>query len=208
MRQFTQRRLRYIWRYFRGNTPWNSGIVPPEITAWVQAFEDAGRTPGRALDLGCGTGTSSLFLAERGWDVVGVDYVPQAIRQARLKAANAAPAGSVRFVVGDVSRGDLLAREAPFDLLIDVGCLHSLDADQQAGYAHMLMRNAAPGASFLLYAFLPRSTNGSTGVGVDQTRLETLLGAAFEVVDCVKGIEVTTPVPSAWYTLRCKEPVS
>ena len=45
----------------------------------------AALTPGRALDLGCGTGTDSIYLAQHGWDVTGVDMVPRALDIARRK---------------------------------------------------------------------------------------------------------------------------
>ena len=80
---FTRRRLRFIWRYLRGDMPWDSGIVPPEIVAWVTAH---GSEPGRAVDFGCGTGTTSVYLASLGWDVVGVDFAPNAITRARTRA--------------------------------------------------------------------------------------------------------------------------
>ena len=60
------------------------------------------RPPGRALDLGCGTGASARYLAGQGWDAVGVDFSPEAIAVARSRAA--AAGSSARFAVGDVTR--------------------------------------------------------------------------------------------------------
>jgi len=64
--------------------------------------------PGPALDLGSGTGVVSLALAERGFDVVGVDHSPEMTEIARQKLSDANVRGSCRFVVGD-------ARELPYD---------------------------------------------------------------------------------------------
>ena len=73
--------------YLLGFKPWDSGVPPPELIAVVEGKDRL--TPGKALDLGCGTGTNSVYLAEHGWDVTGVDFVPRAIRAARQKAAAA-----------------------------------------------------------------------------------------------------------------------
>jgi SAM-dependent methyltransferase len=196
-----RRRLKFAWLYRRGHTPWDSGIVPPEIVAWITAAESRGSPPGRALDLGCGTGTNAIYLAAQGWQTVGVDYVPQAIRQARRKATLHRLAGSVTFAVADVSRRDFLRDAPPFDLVIDIGCLHGLTPDQRASYAAHLIRLTRPGATFLLYAFLPSAASGSRR-GIDAAELTALLGPAFEIVDCVTGQDVTRPVGSAWYTLN------
>lgn len=215
MTHYLPRRLRFIWRYMRGDAPWDSGIVPPEVVAWIEAAESAGQPPGRALDMGCGTGTTSIFLASRGWHVVGVDFAPNAIRQAQAKARAArrewarreapqrTPAGHTTFFSADVSRPDFLSDADPFDLVIDVGCVHGLTADQRAAYAQHLARLTRPGASYLLYAFGPRlSHNGRREIGFDPDGVRSLFGPAFALLDYALGEDVTAPVASGWYTLR------
>ncbi|MBP8975015.1 MAG: class I SAM-dependent methyltransferase [Anaerolineae bacterium] len=195
-----RRRLRFIWRYLRGDTPWDSGVVPPEIVAWIAAAQGDGRLPGRALDLGCGTGTTSLYLAGRGWDVVGVDFAPNAIWRARRKAQRAGPGLRATFLSTDVSRPDFLGDADPFDLLIDVGCMHGLTPEQRPQYVANLSRLARPGATYLLYAHLPRLGRGGRPMGIDRAGAEALLGDAFALLDYVPGQETTQPVASAWYT--------
>jgi SAM-dependent methyltransferase len=210
----TRQRWRFIWRYWRGDAPWDSGIVPPEIVAWVESAAangtPPGTPPGRALDLGCGTGTTSIYLASRGWEAVGVDFAPNAIRRARRKARRQTLSGSATFRSADVSRPDFLADDrtvaAPFDLLIDVGCLHGLDAVRRPTYAANITRLSRPGAVFLLYAFMPGlSRDGQRQIGIDPDGLKALLGPAFEVMDYTMGEDVTMPRPSVWYTLRRTE---
>ena len=66
-----------LW-YLFSKPPWDTGIPAPEL---VRAI--ANRPPGRALDLGCGTGTNVRYLAEHGWQATGLDFAPSAIAQAR-----------------------------------------------------------------------------------------------------------------------------
>lgn len=200
-----RRRWHFVWRYLRGDAPWDSGIVPPEVVAWVEAAQRAGQPPGRALDLGCGTGTTSIYLADRGWEVVGVDFAPNAIWRARRKAQQAGVARRATFLSADVAHPAFLRDAEPFDLLIDVGCLHGLTPEQRQHYAAHLARLSKPGATYLLYAFMPRLGRDGRAMGIDRAGLETLFGAAFALVDYVPGQEVTTPVPSAWYTLRRRD---
>jgi SAM-dependent methyltransferase len=195
-------RFNYFWRYIRGNVPWDTGIVPPEIYAWVEAN---GAAPGRALDLGCGTGTTSLYLAGLGWSVVGVDFAPNAIWRARRKARQLKVTNKTAFYNADVSRLDFLMPDPPFDLAVDIGCLHVLSSDQRAGYAAHLTRLMHPGASYLLYAFMPTVNRQGQQVGIDSDGLQTLLGPAFEIVVMTIGQDSATPVPSGWYTLRRTE---
>ena len=60
---------------------WDGTEPRPELTELAK-----GRAPGRALDLGCGTGSDVLYLAGLGWDATGVDFVPRAIATARSRA--------------------------------------------------------------------------------------------------------------------------
>ncbi|MFQ5967269.1 MAG: class I SAM-dependent methyltransferase [Acidimicrobiia bacterium] len=56
--------------------------------------------PGTALDLGCGAGQNSVWLAQRGWTLTGVDFAPSAIAQAEAAAQSAGVA--ISFLVGDL----------------------------------------------------------------------------------------------------------
>ncbi|NDJ77326.1 MAG: class I SAM-dependent methyltransferase [Chloroflexi bacterium] len=196
------RRFRFTWRYLRGHTPWDSGIVPPEVVAWVDTHPTKHAEPGRALDVGCGTGTTSLFLAEHGWEVVGVDFAPNAVWRARRKARRAGLTDRVTFHSADVSRLGFLTAKRPFDLLIDIGCLHGVPHAKRPDYAAHLARLARPGATFLLYAWEPFTRDNGMRMGIDRDGLHDLVGPAFTIADYTPGREVTVDVGSAWYTLQ------
>jgi SAM-dependent methyltransferase len=118
----------------------------------VELVEGPNRlAPGRALDLGCGTGRNAIYLASHGWDTVGVEMVGYAVEVARRKAA--AQALPVRFVRGDVTRLDDLGIGSDFNLFMDGGCYHMIPTDRRSAYAESVTRVAAPGARLLLVGF-------------------------------------------------------
>lgn len=188
-------RLHFWWRYLWQQTPWDTGIVPPEIVRLADAL-----TPGRALDVGCGTGTTAIFLAQRGWDSVGVDFVQGAIQKARRKAARAMELkGSVEFFVADVTRLTFL--QEPFELVTDVGTLHALNEEGQRALAQHLTRLTRSGALYALYAFLPRLVNGRI-FGISPEDVAARFKPAFQVETAVMGNDTSNGAGSAWYTLR------
>jgi SAM-dependent methyltransferase len=141
---------------------WDTGLTPPEVMTAQAAFTQ----PGRALDLGCGTGTTSIYLAQHGWQVTGVDFSPKAIELARDKARRAGV--EVDLHLGDVSRLDFLSD--PFDLILDIGCLHGLDRESRARCAEQLRRLTRPGSKFLLFGFIRPAFFGSYHLTPEETR--------------------------------------
>lgn len=187
----------FFWlAYVRGFTPWDSGVPPPEL---IEVIEGARKLPvGRALDLGCGTGTTPVYMASKGWDVTGVDFVPRAIRRARARAE--ASGVSVAFLIGDVTQLHKLPIEPGFDLLFDQGCLHSLPEGAQPAYAREVTRMARSGATFLLYAFGRQAAGRRPffpkGVSPNDAR------ARFPEFAMIEARPGTDPFNSHWYTMR------
>lgn len=177
-------------RYRIGKPPWDSGITPPEV---IEQVEHSGMKPGRALDLGCGTGTNSIYLARRGFETVGVDFSPNAIENARAKARRAGV--EINFYINDVTRLDFL-RE-PFDLVLDIGCFHALDPAARERYADNLLRLTCPGAVYMLYAFGPRSGRFK-GFGATQAEVRKLYGTSFALRRFKPGAD-HGDATSAWY---------
>jgi SAM-dependent methyltransferase len=167
------RRLTFsLWYYF--NPPWDSGISPPELLEFLDAHE-----PGRAIDLGCGTGTNLVTLAEMGWQVTGVDFAPRAIRIAERKAKRAGVQVDLR--VGDVTR--LEGIHGPFDFALDLGCFHGL-GDRKAEYLSRLDRILAPSGYWLMYGFF----NTGSGPGLVEADLE-LIQSRFKLVSRQDGFD-------------------
>lgn len=180
------KRLFFYWLYLFKRPPWDTGIPAPEL---VRA---AGERPaGSALDLGCGTGTNVRYLAERGWRVTGVDFIPRAIDQARRHTRD--HAARVTLLVGDVTRLEQLPLPGPFDLALDMGCYHSIDAAGRQRYGRGLKHWLRPGGLFMLYAFQPDPQRKLWGLTKEQVIAEFADG--FRLVNYEQG----SGRPSAWY---------
>ena len=147
--------------YRLGFTPWDGHPIADNLQALVEELP-----AGKALDLGCGTGDSSIYLAQHGWTVTGVDFVPQALDKARAKA-DAAKA-SVDFVKADVTRLSQEGIGADFQVIVDNGCLHNMSDGDRDAYVREVSAVAAPGARLLIVAFLPGGRFGVRGVQADE----------------------------------------
>lgn len=154
------RRVGFELRYLLRRTPWDTDVSPPELLAFIDA-----NPAGRALDLGCGTGTNVMTLAQHGWAVTGVDFSARAIAAARRRAQAAGLSANLRL--GDVT--EIADIHGPFDLILDIGCFHRLDRTAQARYVKNLDSLLARRGAFLLYAFVSDSTTAAPFPSVDQT---------------------------------------
>jgi SAM-dependent methyltransferase len=188
--------------YRVGFTPWDTGDVPAELRALVEGGDAL--VAGAALDLGCGTGTQSVYLARRGWRVTGVDDLEQPLRRASDRSA-AAGVG-VQWVKADVTRLGRAGLAPGYRLLLDRGCFHGLGSDGRAGYARDVTELAAPGAVFLLMSFARnRVVAGPHGADRDEITDRFAPGWALESAAGDSGPGPGGPlrnVPRTWYRLR------
>jgi SAM-dependent methyltransferase len=166
----TTRWYRVVYRtlYRLGLIVWQRPTPPPDLVALVEGPSPL--APGRALDLGCGTGTDTIYLATHGWEVTAVDMVPRALGTARR---NAAAAGvSPRFLEGDVTRLRDLGSGDGYTLVLDFGCFHTLPEDERSRYVTEVSGAAAPGATLLLYGFRrpPKAAPMHAGLTVEEVR--------------------------------------
>ena len=194
---------RFTERYLEGTIPWDTGISPPELLEAIHGPDALPR--GRALDIGCGTGTNSLTLAKHGWQVLGVDFAEPAIAQAIIKAENeqqeiARVGGSVQFLCADVTC--LEAPSIPYSLVFDLGCLNGIPYALRSNYAQIVAEQAAPGALCLLYTHLPNPERKGP-IGCTLEEIDELFGRAFILERRELGYELGNAV-SMWNWLRRK----
>ncbi|MDR3614101.1 MAG: class I SAM-dependent methyltransferase [Candidatus Obscuribacterales bacterium] len=124
-------------RYIQSDTPWDSG-VPSQALKTLLA--EGKVKPTRALELGCGTGTNAIFLAQQGFDVTAVDLSSEALKHAREKAIKAKV--KINFVEADVTNLPDLGEAFPF--IFDRGTYHIVRKVNLAGFQAMLATMVAP----------------------------------------------------------------
>jgi SAM-dependent methyltransferase len=128
---------------YAGPAPWDIGKPQPRFVAI------ANEVTGPILDAGCGTGEHALFFAARGHRVVGIDFVPEAIRRARQKAAERGLL--VEFLVKDATTlGDWTEH---FVTVIDSGLFHVFSDNDRQRYVQGLTRLVKPGGRLFLMCF-------------------------------------------------------
>ncbi len=178
------RRLKFNLWYFQ-KPPWDRGISPPELLEFIQTHP-----AGRAIDLGCGTGTNVITLAQAGWQATGVDFALRAIQRAKqkIKAANV----RAEVHLGDVTH--LPHIQGPFDLALDMGCFHNLN-DRRA-YLDELTRLLAPTGHWLLYAFINPDPH-PTGHGLGARDFELISARGLTLLTRQDGVD-RRERPSAW----------
>jgi SAM-dependent methyltransferase len=170
------RRLFFWWSYLGGPRPWDSGIPPPELVEWIEGPHAL--APGRALDIGCGTGTNCKFMLDHRWEVTGVDFISRAVQLAKRKAPGA------RLLVGDVTRLAELGVSGPFDLMLDIGCFHSIPESRRDAYVQAVSGVAAPGATLLLFAF---GEEGPGGIMAPESEIRRRFGGTFDIAAVIPG---------------------
>lgn len=179
-----------LW-YFR-SPPWDTGISPPELVEFLSSTP-----PGRALDLGCGTGTNVITIARFGWQVVGVDFARRAVHLARGKIRKAGVQADLK--VEDVTR--LKGIAGPFDLILDIGCFHNLSMERKPAYISNLERLLTPSGTYLLYAFFKAA--GDSGPGLLEEDVQKLC-AHLALTSRQDGFN-RGDRPSAWFRFKRRE---
>jgi SAM-dependent methyltransferase len=142
--------------YRLGLGPQPSDVPDHRLVELVEGPDRLG--PGRAVDLGSGTGRNAIYLARHGWDAVGVEMAGHAVEVARRKASD--QGAPVRFVQGDVTRLPELDIGTGFNLFMDGGCYHTIPPGRRDAFAESVTAVAAPGGVLIMVGFnLPLGTS-------------------------------------------------
>jgi SAM-dependent methyltransferase len=202
--------MNYELAYRIGFHPWEDAEDQPTFTDEFTALldrEESEREPpyGPALDLGCGSGIWGIRLAQRGWEVTGVDIVDRALERARERVREEGV--EVRLVKGDVT--DLGATEigSGFQLVLDTGTFHGLNNGQREAMGREVSAIAADNATVLMLGWAPKR-RGPLPRGASRSEIEaafpgwnaTDVGATG--FQAPKPVELLMKPDERWYRLR------
>jgi cyclopropane fatty-acyl-phospholipid synthase-like methyltransferase len=160
------RQLLFKTFYRLGFVPWDGHPLAKSLQKLIEG--DGALSPGAALDLGCGTGDNSIYLAKHGWQVTGVDFVAKAVVKARAKAE--ASNVAVDFAQADVTRLSSEGIGSNFGLIVDSGCLHGMSPEDRDAYVREVTAVAAPDARLLLVEFVTTGSYGVPGIDPDEVK--------------------------------------
>ena len=151
--------MHYSLAYRIGFHLWEDAEGQPSFTDKFSTLldrEESGRQPpyGPALDVGTGSGIWGIKLAQRGWQVTGVDIVDQALRRAHERVREAGV--DMRLVQGDVTELRATDVGTGFRLVLDTGTFHGLAATEREAMGREVSAVAAPDATVLLIAWVPK----------------------------------------------------
>lgn len=163
-------------RYRDGNVPWDTGRPSSELQ---RVFNHNKIQPCRALEIGCGTGTNGVWLAQQGCDVTGIDLAPLAVERAEKLAHTAGV--NARFVVADVLHLPDLG--GPFAFFFDRGCYHAVRRNALKQYAPAVAQQLAAGGRGLILAGNAREPHDPGPPVVTEEQIRDELGLAFDILD-------------------------
>lgn len=141
--------LAYFQWIYGDVPPWDIGTVQPAMADLLNRYPPKGPV----LDVGCGPGDLSMYLALRGYEVTGIDFIETAITSAREKA-NALPAevsGLLNFQVADALKPSILGQR--FGAVVDSGFYHLFDPEQGEQFIDDLALALLPSGRYYLHEF-------------------------------------------------------
>lgn len=202
--------MNYELAYRIGFHPWEDAEEQPAFVERIFelfASESNGHGPpyGRALDLGTGSGIWGIELAKRGWQVTGIDLVDKALERARERVRQAGV--DMELVQGDVTALREAGIGSEFELLLDTGTFHGLNATQREAMGREVSAIAVEDATVLLLGWAPKR-RGPLPRGVSLSEVESAF-PGWNVSDvgptgfeAPKPIELLLRPDERWYRLR------
>jgi len=169
---------------------WGDTRIPKELKELVEQ-----KQPKTSLELGCGLGRFSTYLAEQGISATGVDFSSVAIKKANERIANVKQ--KPQLLVGDVT--NLVNLTEPFDTAIDIGCFHCLNETAQKKYVNEAYRLLKPNSTLLIWAL----NSSPIDIKLSPQYIERVFGTHFNLER--SKFSRRRIISSHWYWLIRKE---
>jgi cyclopropane fatty-acyl-phospholipid synthase-like methyltransferase len=186
---------------YAAKAPWDIGKPQKPF------IQSANRITGAVLDAGCGTGDTAIFLAEKGCQVTGIDFLEVAIQRAQQKAKDRGV--KVTFLVKDaLTLKDWSER---FDNVIDSGLFHVFNDDDRQRYVQGLATILNPGGRLFLMCFSDEEpgTQGPRRIAKKELHaafpngwnIESIEPVRFEIRPDFKDMTFSEGGPKAWFAV-------
>ena len=157
--------------------PWNRENAPELLVKLVENGEiqlpqEKAEHTCKVIDLGCGAGNYALYLAERGFDVTGVDFSPKAIEIAKENAQKRNL--TCNFLVADIVK-DLNEFGQTWDFSYDWGVLHHILPEQRQQYVKNVHEILNPDGRYLSVSFSEKDSSYESSGKLRKTRIGSVL---------------------------------
>ena len=185
---------------YQDQAPWDTGRPQPAIIR----LAEAGQIRGSVLDVGCGTGENVLYLAAKGHESWGLDFLPVVIERAKAKAAQRGI--DAQFLVGNALELHQLGRQ--FDTVIDCGLFHTFTDEARPVFVEGLSQVLGPGGLLHILCFSDEEpgTEGPRRISQQEIRdafqsgwkVQKIEATRFESVEGPGRMAVSPGGPKAW----------
>lgn len=170
---------------------WTDTRIPKELKELIDVHN-----PRTSLELGCGLGRFSRFMASQKIQATGVDFSTVAIEKASKRVAE--DKYRPTFLVGDVTNLEILSR--PFDAAFDIGCFHCLTREGQLDYVKEVHRLLKPGGIHLIWAL----DQSPSDIKLTPDYIKDIFGSNFQLQKSERSRRRVIFVASHWYWLMRK----
>jgi SAM-dependent methyltransferase len=157
---------------------------------------------GKFLDLGTGPATQAIWLARRGFNVIGSDLSQAAINRARKIYANEE---NVNFIVDDILNSKFNANE--FDYIFDRGCFHVLSPADRQNYIRKIKRILKVNGILFLKCFSDKEPRQEGPYKFSQNRTSDLFSKSFRIDSIKETVYQGTldPFPKALFVVMINQ---
>lgn len=191
-------------RYQTGDLPWDTGDRDKHLE---QIIKERSIGPCSMLELGAGTASDAVWLAQKGFKVTAVDVSSTAVDMARVKAADAGV--NIEFVLADIMKDDI--PPGPFDLVYDRGCFHIFESpEERARLAEIIWKHLVPDGYW--FSIIGSTDGAKLEEGPPRRSVLDIASAVeprFEIIS-LKAIKLNTNLPQpprGWACLMRKRTV-